>query len=73
MCSCKEPEFGSIDKCMDFNRDKTYSCYRCNCCKNPIPHHEVIQKKYHREKEIKETIAKGKYEDYYITGLYKTN
>jgi len=73
MCSCEEPEIGSIHRCIEFNKDKKYFCYRCKCCKKPIPHHKLIQKDYSKEKEIKETIAKGKYEDYYITGLYKSN
>jgi len=73
MCSCKKSEIDSIDKCVEFNKDKTYFCYKCKHCKNPIPHHKLIQKDYSKEKEIKETIAKGKYEDYYVTGLYKNN
>ena len=73
MCPCKQPEIGSIDKYMNLNKDKAYFCYGCKRCMNTIPHHELILKDYSIEKEIKEIIAKGKYEDYYITGLYKNN
>ena len=70
---CIPHKIGSIDKVMNFNKDKTYFCYKCKRCNKLIPHHELIQKEYSIEKEIKEIIAKGEYEDYYVTGLYKSN
>jgi len=73
MCSCKQAESSTTDKRSNFDGDKTYFYYKCKYCKNLIPHHELIQKDYSIEKEIKEVIAKGKYEDYYVTGVYKSN
>jgi len=71
MCSCTQPEVDFGGKLTNFYTGKTYLYYKCKHCGHIIYHYKLIHKDYSIEKEIKEIIAKGEYEDYFVTGIYK--
>ena len=72
LCTCSSHPSKSIMKFQHERPDykKRFFIYRCTRCNNCIPHHKLVYKQYDIIPNIKETIAKKEYDDYYITEFY---